>query len=256
MNCNIFHPFVSATLVFFATGIFSLVGDDSALPVIHLAGDSTMAAKQEDKRPETGWGEKIGAFFKDGILVQNDALNGRSALSFRTEGLWDKLIDRIRPGDYVLIQFGHNDQKTNMPQHYSPPAVFKKRLIEFVGEVRGRHGNPILVTSVTRRSFESDGTLRDTLSDYTEQTRAAAAETGVPLIDLSERSREKLGKLGVEESKKWYLHFLPGEQSNYPQGIADDTHFCDKGAAMVAALVAEEIARVDAEGLGRYLKKQ
>jgi len=254
MNWNISYPLVVAGLVFLLLQTV-VAADGTPSLTIHLAGDSTMAAKQEDKRPETGWGEKIGGFFQDGVVVRNFALNGRSALSFRTEGVWDRLLSGIQPGDYVLIQFGHNDQKQDLPQHYSPPDVFKQRLVAFVGDVRARHGHPILITSLTRRSFDSDGTLRDTLADYTAQTRAAAVETGTPLIDLSERSREKLLKVGPVESKKWYLHFSPGDQPNYPNGVADDTHLSEEGARMAAGLVVEEILLTD-KALARYLRKQ
>jgi len=215
-----------------------------------------MATKQENKRPETGWGEKINAFFQDNVVVRNYAVNGYATLNFRTDGYWNKLLDQIHPGDYVMIQFGHNDQKQENPKGYSAPEVFRQRLEDFATEVRARHGHPILITSVTRWSFEKDGTLADTLADYTAQTRAAAEETGVPLIDLSTRSREKIQSLGVAGSEKYYLHLSPGESPNYPNGVADNTHLSDEGACMMASLVAAEIVRADPEGLALHLKKQ
>lgn len=244
-----------ALLVWVLMVLLSTVEGSLAGLSIHLAGDSTMAAKSDKVRPETGWGEKIGGFFRKEVDFKNEAVNGRSVLSFRTEGLWDELLKGVQPGDYVFVQFGHNDQKKGVEVSYSAPDLFRKRLLEFVDDVRGRGGVPVLITPVSRRSFGEDGILKDTLGEYAVQTRSAAAEAKVLLIDLSERSREKLQAAGPEESKRWYLHFQPGQHPNYPKGVSDDTHFSADGAEMVAALVVSEIERIDPNGLGRYLEK-
>src|SRR3954469_8631960 len=122
---------------------------------IFMAGDSTMAIKQPDKRPETGWGEMLGQYFKDGIVkIENRAVNGRSTKSFISEGRWQEIIDNLKKGDYVFIQFGHNDESKDKGERYTPPNEYRNNLVRFVGEVKSRGGNPILLTPVMRRKFD------------------------------------------------------------------------------------------------------
>ena len=143
---------------------------------IHLAGDSTMAAKRAEKRPETGWGEALQAHFVAGVVsVDNRARNGRSTRTFISEGLWQELLDDTRAGDVVMIQFGHNDESVNKPDRYTPEADYVRNLARFVADVRARDATPVLLTPVTRREFDADGRLLGTHGHYPELVRALAA---------------------------------------------------------------------------------
>ena len=222
---------------------------------IFLAGDSTMAAKAEDKRPETGWGERLEERFRPGaVKVENRAMNGRSTKSFIDEGRWQKIIDDLQRGDWVFIQFGHNDQKKDSPERYASPEDYKKNLIRFIDEVKAKGGNPLLLTPVVRRRFEEDGRFFDTHGEYPEIVRATANEQKVQLIDLHKSSGEMVARFGPEGSKKFFLHLKPGKSENYPKGIEDDTHFSHYGAFIMATAVAGEIRSSRSE-LSQLLKR-
>lgn len=211
---------------------------------IFLAGDSTMAAKADDKRPETGWGEDLERRFKPGtVKVENRAANGRSTKSFIEEGRWQTIIDDLQKGDWVFIQFGHNDQKKDSPERYASPDDYKKNLIRFIAEVKAKGGNPLLLTPVVRRRFDKDGKFYDTHGEYPDVVRAVAAEHKTPLIDLHKLSGEMVSKFGAAGSKKFFLHLEPGKSDNYPKGVADDTHFSPYGAFVMASMVAVELRK-------------
>src|SRR5471032_2164569 len=129
----------------------------------YIAGDSTAAEKLPTKRPETGWGEMLGQYFRpDEVRVANRALNGRSTRTFIDEGHWRAIVDSIKAGDYVFIEFGHNDEAADRPDRYTPPADFRRNLLRMVDDVRAKHGQPVLLTPVRRRKFDSNGQLEDT----------------------------------------------------------------------------------------------
>ncbi len=209
---------------------------------LFLVGDSTMASKRPPPdNPERGWGEALAAFFTDAVAVENRALNGRSTVSFRSEGHWDKVLAQLRPGDSVLIQFGHNDAKSEDPARHAPAnGAYQENLRLFIDEVHARDGHVIVATSIVRRRFEGDALL-PTHGDYPAAARAVAAEAGVPLIDLNEKTRELVEALGPEKSKALYLWTPPLRYPRFPDGAKDDTHFSAYGAAVIAQLAAEEI---------------
>ena len=218
-----------------------------------LAGDSTCAIKQPDKRPETGWGEMLGKYFRDGtVRIDNRALNGRSTKSFIAEGHWQKIIEDLKKGDYVFIQFGHNDESKSKGDRYTPPEDFRRNLIRFVTELRNKGGNPVLLTPVMRRSFK-DGKFYDTHGEYPDLVRAVAAEQKVPLIDMHRMSESLLVKLGPDDSRRLFLQLKPGENMNYPKGVEDNTHFNPAGADEMAGLVVQGI-RESKIRLRKYLK--
>jgi lysophospholipase L1-like esterase len=222
---------------------------------VFLAGDSTMAKKLPEKRPETGWGEFLQQFFEAGkVVVDNHAANGRSTRTFITENRWQAILDKLRPGDYVLIQFGHNDQSKEKVDRYTPPADFHANLTRFVTEVRAKKATPVLLTPVMRRRFDKQGAFYDVHGEYPDITRRVASEQKVALIDMHRKSESVLVKHGPDESRKLFLQLKPGEHDNYPKGVDDNTHFSPLGAEIMAGLAVEGI-REQKLGLARLLKK-
>jgi lysophospholipase L1-like esterase len=233
----------------------NLIAAAQKTPVtIFLAGDSTMAAKLAEKRPETGWGEMLGQHFKDGkVVIDNRAQNGRSTKTFISEGRWQSIVDAVKKGDYVFIQFGHNDESKEKGERYTPPADYRTNLSRFVDEVRAKGGHPVLFTPVMRRKFDKDGTFVDTHGGYPDIVRTVAREKKVPLIDMHRKSEAVLIKYGPEDSRKLFLQLKTGENANYPKGIEDNTHFNPTGAEEMAKLAVQGI-REDKLGLRKYLK--
>lgn len=208
---------------------------------VHLAGDSTMAAQAVTKRPLTGWGEAFASMLCEDVRVINHAQNGRSTKSFLSEGLWDDLLSQLRTGDIVNIQFGHNDQKVSVPElHTVAWRDYSDNLKRFVFDVRELGAEPVLLTSIVRRAFDSRGSLLPTLGDYPAVTRHVAGELNVELIDLNVSTKELVEALGPVTSKSVFLHLAPGAHENYPDGAQDDTHLNARGAKEVAKLLAAE----------------
>ena len=215
---------------------------------VFLAGDSTMSEKAADKRPETGWGEFLQGYFPvDRVRVENHAQNGRSTRTFLSEGRWQAILDRLRPGDYVFIQFGHNDQPKEKVDRHTPPEQYRQNLTRFVQDARATGATPVLLTPVMRRRFDAEGNVEDSHAQYPDLVRAVAQATSSPLIDMHRASERVLQQYGVEESKRLFLWLGPHENPNYPDGIEDNTHFSPLGAEEMAALAVEGIRRL---GLG------
>jgi lysophospholipase L1-like esterase len=235
--------------------MLNVIADASPDPVtVFLAGDSTMAKKLPEKRPETGWGEMLEQHFKTGkVRVDNRAANGRSTKTFISEGKWQSIIDDLKKGDYVFIQFGHNDSSKDKGERYTPPEDYRKNLIRFISEVRSKHGHPVLLTPVMRRRFDKDGKFYDTHGEYPDIVRAVARDEDVPLIDMHRKSETTIVAYGVEGSRKLFLQLKAGENANYPNGIDDNTHFSPLGAEEMARLVVSAI-RDSSLGLRKYLK--
>lgn len=210
---------------------------------VYLAGDSTMAEKKADKRPETGWGEKLQQYFDaEKVKVKNHAQNGRSTKSFINEGRWLKIVDALKKGDYVFIQFGHNDEKLDKPETGAAAnGEYRNNLIRFVTDVRAKKANPVLLTPVMRRRFNAKGEFYDTHGEYPDAVRKVAQELKVPLIDMHKKTEMLIKKFGEEGSKKLFLILKPEENPNYPKGIDDNTHLSDFGA--------EELAKLGIEGI-------
>jgi lysophospholipase L1-like esterase len=213
---------------------------------VHLIGDSTAAEKAPDERPETGWGTPFADRIDDSVTVENHARNGRSTRTFLEEGRWEPVVRALTDGDYVFVQFGHNDEVPSKEQH-TTEEQFVANLEKFVAETRDHGAKPVLLTSIARRDFDEDGVPRDTHEDYAALTREVAREQDVPLVDMDERSRALLADLGPEESKSLYNHLSPGEHPNYPDGVTDDTHFSEDGARRMAELVLDGVEEL---GLG------
>lgn len=221
---------------------------------LFLVGDSTMADKADLTLPERGWGQLFRELVRPPLKIENRALNGRSTKSFRDEGHWDELLRSLRPGDWVLIQFGHNDEKAaDQTRFTEPEGEFRANLERFVRETRARGGHPILATPIVRRRFDEAGTFTDSHGDYPRSVRAVAAAEGVPLLEMEGTTRELVQGCGGEKSRSLYLHFEPGEHPELPDGLHDDTHFSELGARRIAELAAREMARAGVP-LIRHLK--
>ena len=269
----------------------------SAIPekttTIFIIGDSTAANKDISKgKQERGWGMVLQSYFDDNIRVDNRALNGRSTRSFINEGHWDKVLQSMKPGDYVIIQFGHNDEKPKADRHTDPGSTFDYNLAKFVRETREHGGIPVLMNCVVRRNFfvnapenDDDEKLRtqtfkdgvrmvegDTLIDthglYRVAPRDVAQRMNVHFVDANQITHDLEQGLGTEASKKLHMWFLPGTEPSEPKGKQDNTHYSVYGAHVVARLLADALCEevpvlkkyrcdadytVDSKGRGQYL---
>jgi lysophospholipase L1-like esterase len=222
---------------------------------IYIAGDSTAAIKLPEKRPETGWGEAFQSYFKENVKIENRAINGRSTKSFINEGHLASIEKSIQPGDYLIIQFGHNDQKLEEPERGTQPyGDYQDNLFQFIQVAYQKNAYPLLLTSVTRRKFEDDSIDIMSVGDYPHAMIQFALKNHVSFLDIHTITTEFMGKIGNEKSKKYYLHLLPGQSKNYPEGITDNTHFNEVGAKKVAQLIIEAIQQSDLP-LRNLLKK-
>lgn len=216
---------------------------------IFTIGDSTMADKKAETAPETGWCQAFRDYTDTGILLKNCAVNGRSSKSFIDEKRWKAVADSLKEGDYVFIQFGHNDEKIQDSTRYAEPATaYRSNLARFVRETREHGATPILFTSIVRRKFEN-GLLADTHKDYPVVVRQLAAEMMVPLVDLELLTAGAVTALGEEDSKKIYLWTPPS--GKFPAGRKDDTHLSREGADLVARLAATQLVRMNNTLAGR-----
>lgn len=224
-------------------------------PTLFLIGDSTMANKENpDKNPEHGWGQVLPQFLTTGIEVQNHAMNGRSSKSFRTEGRWDKVMKQLKKGDFVIIQFGHNDQKLKDSTKFTNPYTqYRANLERYVNETRAKGATPILMTSIVRRNFTENGVLIDTHKEYPLVVRMVANDMKVPFVDMQLLTEQMEIAYGPENSKKLHLHFAEGENPYYPKGKADDTHLSKLGAETVAKLALKDLKSLNI-GLEKYIK--
>jgi len=220
---------------------FTAQGSAHALPshqrprTLYIAGDSTAAQKYADAAPETGWGMALAFFLHQDRPVANHAVNGRSSKSFIDEGRLDVVLGAIRPGDFLVIQFAHNDEKADDPTRYTEPwTTYQDHLRQYVDGARARGARPVLATPVERRRFDASGNAVPTHGDYPAAMRALAERERVALLDIEALSLALWQKLGVEETKT-YFNWTATEQ--------DNTHFNPPGAIAVARLVAQELLR-------------
>lgn len=239
------------TLLFFFLSIMAL----AQKPTLFLIGDSTMANKENpDKNPEHGWGQMLPPFITSGIEIQNHATNGRSSKSFRTEGRWDKVMSQLKKGDFVIIQFGHNDQKVNDSARFTNPYTqYRANLERYVNEVRAKGAVPILMTSIVRRNFNENDVLVDTHKEYPLVVRMVANDLKVSFVDLQLQTEQLEISYGPEKSKKLHLHYRKGEDPYYPEGKDDDTHLSKLGAESVAKLAVYSLKNLKT-GLEKYIK--
>lgn len=225
-----------------AVCLAALASPVAAQTRLFIASDSTAQNYADDRYPQTGWGQMLPCGLSPDAVVVNRAIGGRSTKSFLAEGRWDALLGEARPGDVVLIQFGHNDASTGKPERYAPAAtLYRDNLLRMIWEARGHGLVPVLVTPPVRRSF--DGTrVKADFAAYSEVMRALVSSTGTPLLDLEARSADLLQRLGPDGSRRLYLHYTPEDKApGFPKGVDDDTHFSELGARAMAELVAQEL---------------
>lgn len=210
---------------------------------IYLIGDSTMANKPDPaNNPECGWGQVLPLLFTENVIVKNHARNGRSSKSFRDEGLWKVVLDSLQPGDYLFIQFGHNDQKNYDSTRFTNPFTgYRRNLENFVLEAKEKGTNPILFSSLVRRKFNKNGVLIDTHAPYPLVMRKVAEDLAVPFIDMQWLSEKMVLTAGPEKSKEYYLWVEEGVYEKFPAGNQDDTHLSKKGAMEIARLAVQEL---------------
>lgn len=223
---------------------------------IYTIGDSTMANKSlENGNPERGWGQMLPLYFTNDITIDNRAVNGRSTRSFIHEKKWDAVYKSLKPGDYVFIQFGHNDGKvTDSLRYTNPHTAYRHNLIRFVTETREKGAIPILFSSISRRNFNENGVLISTHGDYTMEARLVAQELIVPFIDMEYYTELLEQSYGPEKSKQLHLHYKKGEIPMYKEDKADDTHLNEKSATLVAKIAVDELNKTNME-LVKYIKK-
>lgn len=221
--------------------------------IIWMCGDSTMSVKEKKAYPETGWGMPFVYFWDSTTAIENLAKNGRSTSSFRNEGLWQIVLDKATEGDYVFIQFGHNDEVPTK-KTYTTEVEFKNNLKRYVAEARGKKTIPVLLTPMARRKFDANGKIEGTHDVYSQIVRDVAKEEKVILFDMDRITQQLYQQFGVENSKLIFLQLKPGEHPNYPDGKEDNTHFNELGARLIAQLVLGEIKSQVPDLAGRIVK--
>ncbi len=222
------------------TGSTAMTPPDNTITV-YLIGDSTMADKQARAFPETGWGTPFKTFFDSSVVVDNRAKNGRSTKSFIAEGLWQPVVDGLKEGDYVFIQFGHNDEVTEKVGRYTTPQQFMDNLKRFVAETREKNAIPVLLSPATRRTFDAQGNVVETHPEYSPLVKRVAEETQTPFIDVDKKSRALVQQFGEAYSRYLFMQLEPREHPTYPAGKNDNTHFNELGARLVAQIVLSEM---------------
>lgn len=213
---------------------------------IYSIGDSTMANKPLDKEnQERGWCMVLGEFLNGNIRVENHAVNGRSTKSFIDEGRWDTVLNRLHKGDYVIIQFGHNDEKPKAAVHTDPQTTFRANLIRFINEARSKGAKPILMNSIVRRKFDSSNPtqLIDTHGEYVKVPAEVAREMKVPFVDANALTHALVTEYGPERSKELFMWIPAGKYEFAPEGKQDDTHLNIHGSHVVAKLLLDEMTQ-------------
>jgi lysophospholipase L1-like esterase len=214
--------------------------------IIFWAGDSTVQTNYYTTYPQTGIGQAFPLYIKKNYHVENYGKNGRSTKSFIDEGRLDRIDEEIGEGDFLFIQFGHNDEKIKDPSRYTHPFTsFIDNLGRFIDTARKHGAYPVLITPLERRCFDQNGVLGNgEHGDYVEGMKQAADKYNVPLIDLYGKSRESLKAAGEKDSRRWYMFFEEGLYDNYPEGSKDNTHQRYDGAVRWAGIIAEGLKEI------------
>lgn len=216
---------------------------------IYLIGDSTMCEYEPSRAPLTGWGMPFKYFFDSTVVTDNRARGGRSTRTFISENRWQPIADSLHEGDYVLLQFGHNDEakEEKYKDRYTPVADYKTNLIKFIIETRAKKAIPVLITPVTRMRFDKEGNVEETHKEYSAAVWEIGKQYNTPVIDLDAKSRVLLQQFGPVHAKMLFMQLDSLEHPNYPNGQKDNTHFNEFGARRMAELVLKEIRNLNLE---------
>jgi lysophospholipase L1-like esterase len=222
------------------------------IPTVFLAGNSTVVDQAEE--PWAAWGQMIPVFFQPKkIAIANYAESGETLNAFKGERRLEKIWSMARPGDYLFIEFAHNDQKPG-GNYLDPFTTYKQTIKEWIAEARKRQMIPVLVTSMNRRTFDSTGHITNSLGDYPEAMRQTGKEENVPVIDLNAMSKVLYEAWGPEKSIKAFVHFPANSFPNQPNELKDNTHFTAYGAYELAKCMVNGIKQ-NVPSLARYLKE-
>ncbi|MDQ6813731.1 MAG: rhamnogalacturonan acetylesterase [Bacteroidota bacterium] len=227
----------------------SFINPDKKKIKVWMIGDSTMSVYEPARAPITGWGMPFANFFDTTVTIDNRAKGGRSTRTFISENRWQPIADSIDEGDYVLIQFGHNDEAKE-PQYaarYTSVPDYKNNLAKFITETRAKRGIPVLITPVTRMKFDAAGKALETHTPYTNAVFEVAKQYNTPVIDLDKKSRNLMQQLGPENAKLLFMQYEAGQEPLFPEGQKDNTHFNEYGARRMAELVLAEIKTLQLE---------
>ncbi len=222
------------------------ISEEKTMPTIYWAGDSTVQYNDISSYPQTGIGQVMQLFLKREVAVKNYAKNGRSTKSFIDESRMVPIYDQITEGDFLFIQFGHNDEKIKDKDRYTDPfGEFKVNLGKFIHVARNKKAYPVLITPLERRFFEADGRVyKGEHGDYVEAMKQVAAEQDVPLIDLNAMSRRRMEEAGDAVTRTWYMHLPAGKYPNFPEGKEDNTHLQYEGAVTYADCIARGLEQI------------
>ena len=221
-----------------------LHNDGDVMNKLFLLGDSTCAVKEDSARPETGWGEMFYPYLKDGWTLVNHAQNGRSTEMILLEGIFYDCFWESSEGDYVIIQFGHNENKPEEYRRTDPDGKFVFNLRYMIKNFRSRGVTVILISPISRRYFVN-GKPQNTHFGYPAAMKRVAEEEGLIFIEMTQRTLRALDEMGEEESKKMFMNFPAGMYENYPEGKQDNTHLRPEGAAWIASLIADGLKPYD-----------
>lgn len=216
---------------------------------IFWAGDSTVKQNNYTSFPQTGIGQAFERFIKHSIHIENYAQNGRSTKSFIDEGRLEPIEKRISKGDFLFVQFGHNDEKIQDPARYTTSfGTYQENLLKFINVARSKGAYPVLITPLYRRKFNEDGKtlVEGTHQDYPDAMIDLGKRENVPVIDLCLLSKKLIEQYGDEATKHWFMHVEPGIYPYCPDGKEDDTHLQYEGAFRFAQIIAEEIGKLGA----------
>lgn len=223
---------------------------------IYLIGDSTMCNYPTRQRPVTGWGMPFANYFDQTVTIDNRAKGGRSSRTFLEENRWQPIADSLNAGDYVFIQFGHNDEakEPQFAARYTSIPDYKTNLIKFITETRAKNAIPVLVTPVSRRSFDKEGKTKETHIEYSKAVFEVGEKYNVPVIDLDKKSRELYQQMGEANTRLMFMELDSAEHPNYPLGRHDGTHFNEFGARKMAEIVLNDIKEKNLELASRIIK--
>lgn len=249
--------FLKRFILFFSALIFISAGIKEKKVRIFIAGDSTAQTYDTTKTVQRGWAQCLQQYFTKKVEVVNLAKAGRSSKSFIDEGRWANLLKQVKKGDYVFIQFGHNDT-SKKPERHTDTYQYQQNLIRFCDDVKEKKGKPVIITSIVMRQFDKNGKVvakRPHFAEYIELAKIAARAADVPCIDLYSKTRDYIQTLGDVDSKKLYFWVKKGESPNPEEVRQDDTHLREPGAVKYAGFVVDDIRELKLKPLIKYIKK-